>query len=229
MSTTKAPHRSRTPRRRVPRAEREAQLVEIALERFARDGFHGVSVDEVAAAAGVTKPMVYSYFGSKEGLFIACAEHAAERLATALERSAERHQDAEERMWHGCVEVFRFIEEHRAAWAVLYAPDTPGGPFGAPAAKATAAIGELLTAQFAETATAQGFVPAATAHLEPLAHAFVHATVGLGRWWIEHPGEPAELQALRLMNFAWMGFGDLAQGRFWVPPPPASTTGRNKP
>src|SRR3954452_12665928 len=116
MSTVKAPQRRTARRRRVPRAEREAQLLEIALDRFAKDGFHGVSVDEVALAAGVTKPIVYSYFGSKEGLFIACAEYAAERLAAALERSAEHHQDAEERMWHGCVEVFRFIEEHRAAW-----------------------------------------------------------------------------------------------------------------
>jgi AcrR family transcriptional regulator len=229
MSSTKAPTRRPSRRRRVPRAEREAQLVEIALNRFARAGFQGVSVDVVAAEAGVTKPMVYSYFGSKEGLFIACAELAADRLAEALRRSAEQHTDAEERMWYGCVEVFRFIEEHRAAWAVLYAPETPGGPFGEPAAKATEAIAGLITVQFAETASAQGIVPAAQQHLEPLAHAFVHATIGLGRWWLEHPGEPRELQALRLMNFSWMGFGGMAQGQFWVPPAPSTATREETP
>lgn len=216
--------RRKSRRRRVPRAEREAQLVEIALERFARDGFHGVSMDEVAAAAGVTKPMVYSYFGSKEGLFIACTERAAERLVDSLRHSAEQHTDAEERMWYGCIEVFRFIEEHRAAWAVLYAPDTPGGPFGEPAAKATEAIAELMVAQFTETASAQGVVAAAQRHLEPMAHAFVHATVGLGRWWLDHPEEPRELQALRLMNFAWTGLGGMAKGHMWVPPPPGTAT-----
>jgi AcrR family transcriptional regulator len=218
----------RSPRRRVARADREAQLIEIALRRFARDGYHGVSVDDIAGEAGVTKPIVYTYFGSKEGLFIAAAEHAAERLRAALEASAARHVDAEERMWHGCLEVFRFIEEHREAWAVLYLPESPGGPFGGPAASATEAMAELMTAQFNETAAARGIAPAAAAHLEPLAHAFVNATIGLGRWWMDHPEEPRDLQALRLMNFAWMGFGDLVKGAFWVPPPPGAELPREE-
>jgi AcrR family transcriptional regulator len=222
VSTTSRTARRRPTKRRLPRADREAQLIEIGLARFARDGFHGVSVDEIAAAAGVTKPIVYTHFGSKEGLFVACAEHAAERFADALRRSAARHSDPEQRMWYGCLEVFRFIEEHREAWAVLYMPDSPGGPFGGPAARATETMVALVSGRFSRTAAASGVAPAAAQHLEPMAYAFVHATIGLGRWWIDHPGEPAELQALRMMNFAWMGFGNLVKGTLWIPPPPGA-------
>jgi hypothetical protein len=41
---------------------------------------------------------------------------------------------------------------------------------------------------------------------------------GLASWWLRHPEEPKELQALRLMNFAWMGLGNLLEGRLWQPP-----------
>jgi AcrR family transcriptional regulator len=215
---------SHLPRRRVPRPEREAQLISIALPKFAARGLHAVSVDEVAAEAGVTKPMVYAYFGSKDGLFEACAEAAARGLEEALAASAAEHLDPEMRMWHGLLTVFRFVDEHAEAWRLLYAPTAPAGPFAGPAARASRAMADLVTQQMVESARARGFVRAATDHLEPLAHAFVHATIGMGSWWLEHRDQPRELQALRMMNLAWMGFGDLDQGRFWIAPPPGRTS-----
>ena len=46
----------------------------------------------------------------------------------------------------------------------------------------------------------------------------VAATEAVAEWWLAHPEEPMDLQALRLMNFVWQGFGDLVEGRIWVPP-----------
>ena len=64
-----------TPRRAgsrgVPRAVREPQILEVAGRIFAARGYHAASMDEIAAAADVTKPLVYAYFGSKEGLYVA--------------------------------------------------------------------------------------------------------------------------------------------------------------
>jgi hypothetical protein len=51
----------------------------------------------------------------------------------------------------------------------------------------------------------------------PMAHALTGATMAITAWWLEHPEEPKELQALRLMNFAWMGFGDILEGKLWLP------------
>src|SRR5213080_3115010 len=73
-------------RRKVPRAVRERQMLEVAGRVFAARGFHDASMDEIAQGAGISKPMVYSYFGSKEGLYFAYIELAGQRL---LERMAE--------------------------------------------------------------------------------------------------------------------------------------------
>ncbi len=205
-------------RRRVPRAEREEQMLAVALPLFAKRGYHAVSVDEVAAGARVTKPMVYAYFGSKEGLFEACATRAADRLVAALEASAAQHTDPAERMWHGLLTVFRWIAEHREAWVVLYgAPGSGGSPFAGPAVRASDAMARLVTDQFADTLRTYGMEPLAAQHAEPMAHGFVAATVGMGRWWMEHPEEPAELQALRVMQLAWNGLGNVMEGKLWAP------------
>src|SRR2546425_13151993 len=79
MSVTKE-SKART---KVPRAVREPQMLDAAVAVFAERGYHGASMDEIAAGAGVTKPMVYSYFGSKEDLYLACIDHARTRLMEA--------------------------------------------------------------------------------------------------------------------------------------------------
>jgi AcrR family transcriptional regulator len=207
-------------RRRVPRAERSEQLLAVALPLFARRGFNAVSVDEVAAGAGVTKPMVYAYFGSKEGLFEACAGRAADRLVAALEASAANHTDPVDRMWHGLLAVFGWIAEHREAWNVLYgAPSGGGSPFSGPAARASDRMARLVAGQFADTLRSRG-MKGAEQHAEPMAHGFVAATIGMGRWWMEHPEEPAELQAVRVMQLAWNGIANIMEGKLWIPPAP---------
>ena len=204
--------------KRVPRAEREEQMLAVALPLFATRGYHAVSVDEVAVGEGVTKPMVYAYFGSKEGLFQACATRAADRLVAELEASAAHHTDPDDRMWHGLLAVFRWIAEHREAWAVLYgSPGGGGSPFAAPAVRASDAMARLITDQFADTLKAKGMGEVAVQHAEPMAHAFVAATVNMGRWWMEHPEEPAELQALRVMQLTWNGIGNIMEGKLWAP------------
>ncbi len=55
----------------------------------------------------------------------------------------------------------------------------------------------------------------------PMAYAFVGAASAIADYWLEHPDEPAEVQSLRLMNFAWKGLGDLMAGEWWEPPPDA--------
>ena len=194
-------------------------MLAVALPLFARRGYHAVSVDEVAAGAGVTKPMVYAYFGSKEGLFQACARRAADRLVAELEASAAHHTDPADRMWHGLLAVFRWIAEHREAWAVLYGtPGSGGSPFAGPAADASDRMARLITEQFVDTLEAQGMGAVAEQYAEPMAHAFVAATIGMGRWWLEHPEEPAELQALKVMQLAWNGLGNVMKGEMWAPP-----------
>jgi AcrR family transcriptional regulator len=208
-------------RGRVPRPVREREMLDVAARLFGERGYNDVSMDEIAQAAGVSKPMVYAYFESKEGLFLACVEAATTDLMRTIEEVAPASLPQDVRLWRGLLAVFTFIEDHRNSWTLLY-PHGPqsGGPFASGAARANEEIGRLLTDIFVESAAAEGTVdPRLAAEAsEPLAHAMVAAVVGLGAWWTRHPEQPKELQALRMMNLAWLGLGELSRGKLWMPP-----------
>ncbi len=214
-----AGNEDRPARGKVPRPVRERQMLEVAGRLFGQRGYHDVSMEEIAQEAGVSKPMVYAYFESKEGLFLACVELATTRLVETLEEVTPTSLPQDVRLWRGLLAVFTFMEEHRESWMLLY-PHGPqsGGPFAAGAARANEEMGRLLTGIFREAARAEGLDERLAAESsEPLAHALVAAVVGLGSWWMRHPEQPKELQALRLMNLAWMGLGEISRGRFWTP------------
>ena len=81
-------------RRRLTRAERKedtrARLLASAARVFARRGFHAASMDEIAEVAGISKPMVYAYLGSKEELFTACLHREGTRLMEAIAAAVEQ-------------------------------------------------------------------------------------------------------------------------------------------
>jgi len=108
---------------RVPRDLRRAQLAELAEELFAERGFAGVSMDELARRAGVTKPVIYEIFGSKEGLYRACVERTAADLAERVTAAVTTTDAPLEQLRAGVAAWFAFAAEHRRAWEVLYAGD----------------------------------------------------------------------------------------------------------
>src|SRR5439155_558983 len=143
-------------RRRMPRADREEQMLGAATRIFARRGYQDASMDEIAAACGITKPMLYSYFDSKEGLFLACLDKGDERLRAAVRDAVEGATGAEQRLWRGLVALFRFFEDDRDMWALGYRAG-PGAPsFAAAAARSRQAMVELLTEVFVDTAVRSG-------------------------------------------------------------------------
>ena len=68
MTSTPPPTRAAVARARMTGTQRREQLVQVGRKLFAEKGFGGTSVEEIAAAAGVSKPVVYEHFGGKEGL-----------------------------------------------------------------------------------------------------------------------------------------------------------------
>ncbi len=116
--------------RKVPREVREQQMLEAAERAFAARGFHAASVDAIAEASGITKPMVYAYFGSKEGLYRACMQRARARLLAALRDGVDTSAAPDQQLWHGLLAVFTFVERERDSWAILLGEVTQGtGPF----------------------------------------------------------------------------------------------------
>lgn len=206
-------------RKRVPRAEREGQMLKAAAEVFAERG-PGASMDEIAAAAGITKPMLYAYFDSKEGLFAAAAEAAGAELRESLRGHIDRPGLApDRRLWLGFNLVFEFVERHRDAWTLLYPRgDVAMGSLGGGAIRAREAMAELLAELFEQTARESGIGEQAAEQSRMLGHAVTGATIASASWWLDHPDEPKEIVILRLMNLVWMGIGDLIEGRMWLPP-----------
>jgi len=210
--------RASSGRRKIPRAVREQQMLEVAERVFAQRGYHATSVEVIAEAAGITKPMVYAYFGSKEGLFLACMEQARRRLFETIAAAAPADAPPEEQMWGGILAFFTFVAEQRDSWTVLFgeAP-THGGPFAEEAVRLRQVIARLVGQLLGEAAAAEGVEAEALEATEPLAHALVGAGESMAEWWQRHPEVTTEQVALRLMNFVWMGFGDLVRGQRWRP------------
>src|SRR5881392_2327171 len=146
-SRRRAPGRGAPGRSRVPRAVREREMLAVAERVFTERGYHAASMGEIAEACGVTKPMLYAYFGSKEGLFAACGIPAGEQLrARIAELAGETPASPDEQLWRGLLAIFRRIDENRETWLLLYPPDAPppSGALGARAAMSRAAMVELV-------------------------------------------------------------------------------------
>lgn len=194
-------------------------MVEVASALFAEHGFGGVSMDDIAKASGITKPMLYAYFDSKEGLFSACAQVAGEHLRDDLREVSERRDlTPDERLWQGIERVFAFVEENHDGWLLLYPEGgLATGSIGSGAVAARDAMADLLTELFTRTAREKGLSDEALSHTEAIAHAFTAATIGAASHWAKHEDEPRDVAALRLMNLMWMGCGALLEGRLWLP------------
>jgi AcrR family transcriptional regulator len=204
----------------MPRAERERQMLEVADRIFSERGYLAASMDEIAEGAGISKPMLYSYFGSKEGLFAACVRRASQLLRERIEEAASPELPPDQRLWRGFLAVFDFVEEHRRSWAVLYPREgLRVEPWAEARQESQSAMAELLARLMHDAAIANGIAPAAAEHVEPLAFVVEAATRELANWWVRHPDESKDFQALRLMNIFWMGFGNTLRGQLWLPPP----------
>jgi AcrR family transcriptional regulator len=195
-------------------------MLQAAAEVFGERGYHGASMDEIARRAGITKPMLYSYFKSKEGLFAACGEAAAELLKEQVREAASRRDlPPDQRLWQGLIGVFTFIGENRELWFAFIPPAgaaTPG-QVEEVAARGREAVNALMEELLEASAIAEGVAPEAAVQVAPLAHALTASVLAIAEWWHRHPDEPAELQALRVMNFAWKGFEQLLKGQIWLP------------
>lgn len=106
--------------KRLPRAVREQQMLDAAVDVFSSRGFHETSMDAIAARAEISKPMLYLYYGSKDELFAACIQREGVRFAEAFAPAADPSLTPREQL-RKAIEVFLgFVAENRNSWMVLY-------------------------------------------------------------------------------------------------------------
>ena len=173
-------------------------MVAAAERLFSERGYHGVSMDEIATASGITKPMLYDYFGSKEGLFLACVEGARGQLFEEI-ASAVRGAGEPERALRAGVEAFlSFADEQRETWTVLFGE---GGRFNETAAAIRAEQAGLI-AQLLRELPGWEREPDAE-ELDALAHIFVGAAEAIAFWAVARPGVTLDRVADHLMAVLW--------------------------
>lgn len=190
---TSSPRRSGT--KGVARADREQQILEVAGRVFGERGFAATSVADVAHEAGISKPLIYNYFGSKEGLFERCLREASSLLIGEIERTAALGVVGLARAVATLDGVFRVLDGRTWAWRVATDPtaplaDGPGELMGAYRRRleelAREGVGELLALSGDDDA------------LDLDAMTTVWGTVfgSLVTWWCDHPGmAPDEMSA----------------------------------
>jgi AcrR family transcriptional regulator len=171
-------------RSRLPRVERERQILETAHVLFAERGFGAVTMDEVATRVGVTKPLLYAYFGNKDRLYIACMEPAGDAMLEAVAEAARHAQGPADALRDGLRAFFAFVEDDRDAWRVLFDETLPAG---GEIALRVADYRERLVTLIAQSQLA--LLPArqrarAAAETEALATALLGACEALARWWL---------------------------------------------
>jgi len=104
---------------RLPAAERRRQILDVALEVFARHGYHDTSMNALASEAGVTKPVLYQHFVSKHDLFEVLLTETGDRLMRAIE-AAEAEETPRRQVEAGFRAFFHFFDERPAAFSVVY-------------------------------------------------------------------------------------------------------------
>ena len=105
---------------RLPADQRRRQLLDIACGVFAQHGFHSSAMDDIAAAAGVTKPVLYQHFASKRALFVDVLRDVGGRLLAELATATEAATSGRERVEAGFRAYFRFVTQNEAAFKVLF-------------------------------------------------------------------------------------------------------------
>jgi AcrR family transcriptional regulator len=150
-------------------------MLETAHALFAERGYADVTMDEVAAAVGVTKPLLYNYFGNKERLYVACMTPAADAMTTAIVDAVKDAETPGEALASAIHAFFSFLDADREGWRVLFDETLPGR---------VAAYRDRMAGLIADALDSEPAV-------EPLTVAVLGAAEALGRWWLRTEAMPA--------------------------------------
>src|SRR5947209_1963318 len=178
--------------RGVPRPVREQRILDVAGQAFSERGYHAASMEQIARRAGVTKPVVYAYFASKEGLYAAYIEREGSELIERMRAATDVADEPAERLRAGTVEFLRFVAERRDGWQLLYAEAAArGGPLAERIVELRARIVRMVR-RVLEQQSLDGRATANEAAFDALAHAFVGAGESLANWWLTRPDVSAQ-------------------------------------
>ena len=172
----------------VPRADREQQILDAAVHEFGGRGYAHASMAAIAQRAGISKPLIYGYFGSKEGLYLACLSRAGTHL---VDRVAEAQDGTTlQRAGETLAAIFSALEGRRLDWAVINDPTLPAGSAVRDAAVSyRARLHRLAVEGTREVLGSHGLTDAEDNALTT--HVWLTVVTAIVNWWLGHPDETA--------------------------------------
>jgi AcrR family transcriptional regulator len=197
----------------VPRLERESQILQVASEEFGTEGYAATSIQTVAERAGISKPLVYNYFGSKEGLFLACLERAGTIVADEIERIAQGDAVGVERGMRTLDGMFTILEPQPYLWKLPYDPTAPAtGAVADAIDHYTQRISKLADEGVSELMSLAGNTDPVDA--SAMTAVWLGIVDSLMNWWMDHPEESAAAMMQRCMRLltALLGGSALEDG-----------------
>lgn len=194
----------------MTRAERREQLIDVARGLFAEKGLEGTSVEEIAASAGVSKPVVYEHFGGKEGLYAVIVDRESRRLHDAIVEALSSPTEHTRTLIDRCCLVFLdYIEDEPDGFRIISRDSSPysqSGNFQTILSSIASRVEGILANFFERT----GFDPGTA----PLYAQMLVGLVALaGQWWVESGEQDVTLTkpqvAAHLANLVWNGMRGL--------------------
>ncbi|MQY06673.1 TetR/AcrR family transcriptional regulator [Actinomadura macrotermitis] len=190
-------------RRRMSRAQREQQMLDVAEEVFGEHGYQGASMDEIAERCGVSKPMLYEYFGSKEGLLLGCIARSRAELFEVTQKAVAGASTPQEILFRGMVAYFDFIDTHSRSFVMLLQKPMSGSPESADAVEETRRQQSTLI-----SGVLRAFVPDAPGTaIDAYTEIIIGASERLALWRTARPEVTAEDAARYMTDFCWEGLG----------------------
>ncbi|MDQ3107423.1 MAG: TetR/AcrR family transcriptional regulator [Actinomycetota bacterium] len=192
---------------RLPAARRRRQLLDVALDRFAAKGFHATSMEEIAEAAGVTKPVLYQHFRSKRKLYLELLDDVGGQLMEAIGKATAAADTPRRQVESGMAAYVAFMTERPQAFPLLFGSGARRDPEFADAVRRVedaiaGAVAALIEADVDD------------AHRRVLAAAIVGMAEGVLRHWIaEAPDLTPDALVAQLADLAWAGLRGVRRRR----------------
>jgi AcrR family transcriptional regulator len=190
--------------RRLSGSERRAQLIEVGRAVFAKRGYEGASMEEIADRAKVSKPIVYEHFGGKEGLYAVIVDremdYVVRRIVEAIANGSAR-----ERVESASLAFLTYVKDQPDGFAVL----SQDSPLSATRGRLSSLLNDLAERVgdiFASSFKQAGYDPKSA----PIyAHALVGMVTFVGKWWTDVRKPAVEEVAKHIGALAWMGLRHL--------------------
>ena len=185
--------------------ERREQLIQVARRLFAEKGFEGTSVEEIAARAEVSKPVVYEHFGGKEGLYAVVVDREVGYLLATIESALAGASRSRELVEQAALALLDYVETHTDGFRILVRDSSvasTSGSFASLLSDIASQVEGLLATEFKRHG-----LEAKTAPM--YAQMLVGMTALTGQWWL-NTGKPKKSEvAAHLVNLAWNGLAHL--------------------